>query len=155
MTAVSAGCGKVIVCADCVTLKFREAESPPPGKGLEAMTRNVPTVVMRLAGTVAVSCVLLEKTVAMAVSLKRTNEVLIKFVPVNVRLNAPPPAVAEVGLMLVRVGSGLLMLKVLVTGLAAAKLALPVWFAVIEQTPTVTSVTDAPVTVQIEVELLV
>ena len=45
-------------------------------------------------------------------------------------------------------------LNVWVTGVAAAKLALPGWFAVIEQTPTETSVTLDPATVQTGVELL-
>ena len=39
-------------------------------------------------------------------------------------------------------------LNVLITGVAAAKLPLPGWVAVIEQTPTETNVAEAPDTVQ-------
>ena len=45
-------------------------------------------------------------------------------------------------------------LNVRVTGVAAAKLALPAWFAVIEQIPTETSVTLELATVQTAGELL-
>ena len=46
-------------------------------------------------------------------------------------------------------------LKVFVTGVAAAKEALPAWFAVMEQTPVEMSVALVPLTVQTAVELLV
>ena len=45
-------------------------------------------------------------------------------------------------------------LNVLVTGVAAANVPLPAWLAVIEHTPTDTSVTFTPDTVQIAAELL-
>ena len=56
----------------------------------------------------AVSCVPLTKVVVLLLPLKRTTELLLKFVPVTVKVKVAPPAEALVGEMPVSVGTGLL-----------------------------------------------
>jgi len=57
--------------------------------------------------------VLLTKVVARSLPLNRTTELLLKFVPVTVRVKLPLPAVLVVGLMLLSVGVGLLTIKLI------------------------------------------
>lgn len=54
---------------------------------------------------------MLTKVVVRLLPLKRTTELLLKFVPVAVRVKKEPPAVLLVGLILLRVGVGLLTIK--------------------------------------------
>ena len=70
---------------------------PPPGVGLNTVTEAVPAVAMSLAGTAAVNCVAVPGVVTNAAPFHFTTEVLMKFVPVTVSVNAAPPAVAEDG----------------------------------------------------------
>jgi xanthosine utilization system XapX-like protein len=71
------------------------------------VTFTVPAVAMSVAGTLTVICVDVCVTgVSAGFVPKLTVELAIKFVPVRVRVNAAPPAVALVGLMEVRVGAG-------------------------------------------------
>jgi hypothetical protein len=85
---------------------------PPPGVGFTAVIEAVPGVAIRAAVTVAVSCVEETYVVANAVAFHFTVEVETKFVPVTVKVNCPPPAVAQVGLIEVVVGTGLLIVNV-------------------------------------------
>jgi hypothetical protein len=64
---------------------------------------------MSEAGTVAVSCVEETNVVVREVAPQRTVEVETKFVPVTVKVNCVPPAVAQLGLIEVIVGTGLLI----------------------------------------------
>src|SRR4029077_4942944 len=84
---------------------------PPPGVGFTTVTDAVPAVAMSEAGTVAVSCVEETNVVASEVAPQRTVEVETKFVPVTVKVNCGPPAVAQAGLIAVVVGTGLLMVN--------------------------------------------
>jgi hypothetical protein len=68
------------------------------------VTLTVPAVVIRLAGTAAVSFVALTKVVVRAVDPHPTVAPVTKFVPLTVSVKAAPPAVAELGLKLVMVG---------------------------------------------------
>ena len=63
-----------------------------------------PAVAIRDAGTVAVSCVEETNVVASGVPFQFTVEIAAKFVPFTVRVNCPPPAVAQVGLSELMVG---------------------------------------------------
>lgn len=74
------------------------AEVPPV---VLTVTLAVPAVVMRPAGTAAVSFVALTNVVVRAVEPHSTVAPLTKFVPLIVRVKAAPPAVAELGLRLV------------------------------------------------------
>ena len=75
------------------------------------MIDAVPAVAMRAAGTVAVSCVAETNVVVSAVAFHFTAEVETKFVPFTVKVNCEPPAVAQVGLVEVVAGTGLLMVN--------------------------------------------
>jgi hypothetical protein len=72
-------------------------EVPPAGVGVNTVTEAVPAVAMSLAGTAAVNCVALSGVVTSATPFHFTVEVLMKFVPVTVRVKPAPPAVAEEG----------------------------------------------------------
>src|SRR5262249_60476021 len=92
--------------------KFTAFEVPPPGAGLVTVTDAVPAFAILAAGTVTVSCVLLTKRVLFrAVPFQLTAEPLTKFVPLTVKLNCDPPAVALLGERLLMFGSGLLTVK--------------------------------------------
>jgi hypothetical protein len=70
----------------------------------------VPAVAIREAGTVAVSCVEEINVVANAVAFHFTVEVETKFVPFTVNANCAPPAVAQVGLSELIVGTALIVI---------------------------------------------
>ena len=61
---------------------------------------------MSLAGICAVSWAAEIKVVGRFDPFQRTSDELTKLVPVTVRVNAAPPAVAELGMRLIRVGAG-------------------------------------------------
>jgi len=85
---------------------------PPPGPGFTTVIEAVPGVAIRAAVTVAVSCVEETKVVVSAVAFHFTVEVETKFLPITVRVNCAPPAVAHVGLIELVVGTGLLIVNV-------------------------------------------
>jgi hypothetical protein len=80
--------------------------------GFITVTDAVPAVAMSLAGTEAVNSVPLKCFVVSPVPFHCTVEVETKFVPVTVRVNAAPPAVALAGESEVAVGDGLLTVNV-------------------------------------------
>ena len=82
---------------------------PPPGLGFTTVIDAVPAVATREAGTVAVSCVEETKLVARGAPFHFTVEVETNFVPFTVKLKSALPAVVQVGLIEVVVGTGLLM----------------------------------------------
>jgi len=92
-------------------LKTKFVEVPPPGVGLVTVTFALPEVVISEARIAAVSCVELTKVVVFALPLNFTAEVETKPVPLTVRVNAAPPAVAPVGESEVIFGDGLLTVK--------------------------------------------
>jgi hypothetical protein len=85
---------------------------PPPGVGFTTVTEAEPAVATREAGTVAVSWVAETNVVASAVPFQFTVEVETKLVPLTVKVKPPLPAVTQVGLIDVVVGTGLLMVNV-------------------------------------------
>jgi hypothetical protein len=76
-----AGESEVAVGTGLLMVKVRAADVPPPGEGLATVTETVPPVVMSLAGTVALSCVLLTSVVVSPVPFHCTTELETKFVP--------------------------------------------------------------------------
>jgi hypothetical protein len=72
---------------------------------LPTVIEAVPAVAIRAAGTVAVSCVPETKVVASGDPFQLTVEIAAKFVPFTVKVNCPPPAVAQVGLRVLMVGT--------------------------------------------------
>jgi len=73
----------------------------------------VPVEAMRLAGTAAVSCVELTLVVARAELFQFTTALESKLAPFTVSVNAEPPTVTEDGLMVVMLGAGSWIVKVL------------------------------------------
>ena len=85
---------------------------PPPGPGFNTVMESVPALAMSLAGILAVSRVLLTKLVFRFEPFTCTLAPLTKLLPLTVRVNAWPPALALVGEMLERPGTGLLTVNV-------------------------------------------
>jgi hypothetical protein len=111
-----------------LTVKLTELEDPPPGLGFVTNTIGVPAAAMALAGMETMICVAVtEVGTSPALVPKVTFELLMKFVPLIVSVNAAPPAVALVGEIVVTVGTGLLVAPVMVKATAAE--ALPVKLA--------------------------
>jgi hypothetical protein len=80
-----------------------------PPHGVTTVTEAVPALAMREAGTVAVSCVE-EPLVVSAVPFQFTVEPETKLVPFTVKVNPEPPAVAQVGLSELIVGTALIVI---------------------------------------------
>ena len=85
-------------------------ENPPPGAGFSMLMAAVPTVAVRDEGTDAVSWDVLTKVVARGVlrvvPLQWTIAPETKLEPLAVRVRVPPPTVADVGAIDVKVGNG-------------------------------------------------
>jgi hypothetical protein len=88
-------------------VKVWALEVPPPGEGLNTVTLAVPAVAMSEARIEAVSCVDETKLVLRSKPFHLTTEPEMKLVPLTMSVKAAPPAVAEVGLRFVVVGTGL------------------------------------------------
>ena len=72
--------------------------------GFLTWTMERPGEVMRLAGTLAVSCVAEANVVASGKEFHRTSAPELKFEPLRVIVNAGPPAAVEFGFKEVRTG---------------------------------------------------
>src|SRR5438477_23090 len=106
---VEVGLIEVMVGTGLLMLKVTALDVPPPGAGFTTVMDAVPALAIRAAGTVAVSCVALTYVVVSGLPFQFTVEPETKLVPFTVSVNCAPPAVAEVGLIEVIVGTGLLM----------------------------------------------
>jgi hypothetical protein len=102
----------VVVGTGLLTVSICEPDVPPPGPGFTTVIKSVPPTVISVAGMVTVIVVLEIKVVVSGVPLKSIVDEALKFVPVTVSVKDGPPAVVEVGLTLVVVGTGLLMVNV-------------------------------------------
>jgi hypothetical protein len=80
-----------------------------PPHGLTTVIEAVPGLAMRVADTVAVSCVEETNVVVSAAPLQFTIDVEMKFVPLTVNVNCESPAAAQVGLSEVMVGAALIV----------------------------------------------
>jgi len=109
--AAQAGLSELIV-GTALIVNVCAFEVPPPGAGFTTVMDAVPAVAMSAAGTVAVSCVEETNVVVSEVAPQRTVEVETKLVPVTVKVNCGPPAIAQVGLIEVIVGTALLIVNV-------------------------------------------
>ena len=88
-------------------LKDRAVEVPPPGVGVKTVTEVEPAVAMSPAAMVARSWVLLTKVVVRGAPFQLITEAVTKLLPVTVKLNPAPPAVALVGESVLSTGTGL------------------------------------------------
>ena len=89
-----------------VIVNVTEFEVPPPGDGLRTMTAALPALAMSVAEIDAVSWLALTNVVERFEPFQRTMDVEMKLLPLTVSVKPVPPAVAEVGLMLVMLGTG-------------------------------------------------
>lgn len=80
-----------------------------PPHGLTTVIEKVPAVAIRVADTVAVSCVEETNVVGSAAPLQFTVEVETKSVPFTVNVNCVSPALAQVGSSEVMVGAALIV----------------------------------------------
>jgi branched-subunit amino acid transport protein len=103
---------EVVVGTGLLTVRVCVPEVPPPGAGFTTVIESVPPTVMFPAGTVILIVVLEMKVVVNGTPLKSTVDDALKFVPVTVSVKLFPPAVVEVGLIKLAVGTGLLIVSV-------------------------------------------
>jgi hypothetical protein len=96
----------VSVGARLVMVKVCGLEVPPPGVGLNTVTFTEAPAATSLAEIAAVNCVALTNVVVRSDPPQRTLELEMKFEPVTVKVNAGSPALAPVGDMEVRTGTG-------------------------------------------------
>jgi len=97
--------------ATAETGRLTAFEVPPPGAGVFTVMGKSPTAAISLARICAVTCVALTNAVVRAAPLNRTTELLLKFVPLTVNVNAALPAVLLGGDNVVTVGTGLFTAK--------------------------------------------
>lgn len=88
-------------------VKFAPPDVPPPGGGVETVTVAVLAVAMSALLMTACNVELDTKVLERALPFHWMMEEEMKVEPVTVRVNAEPPAVAEVGLRDDRKGAGL------------------------------------------------
>src|SRR5207245_8994222 len=98
------------LAATCVAYMALVRSFDVPPHGVTTVIDAVPAVAMRAAGTVAVSCVAETNVVVSAVPFHLTVEPDAKLVPFTVSVNCGPPAVVQVGLSELIVGTALIVI---------------------------------------------
>src|SRR5579872_7114180 len=88
-------------------VKLTLPDVPPPGDGLNTVTRPVPAEAMSAAVMAACTCVALRNVVVRLEPFHLTTEPFMNPLPFTVRVNAAPPAVPLVGNSEVTEGTGL------------------------------------------------
>lgn len=91
--------------------KVSAVEAPPPGPGLNTVTRADPAEAMSAIVMVARSWLLPMKVVVRLEPFQRTTEPFRKFDPTTTRVKAASPAIALEGDIEESAGTGLLMVK--------------------------------------------
>jgi hypothetical protein len=126
----------LVITGVSAMVNVRAFDVPP--HGVTAVIEAVPAVAMRAAGTVAVSWVEEINVVASGLPFQFTAEPETKLVPLIVSVNCAPPAVAQVGLSELIVGTALSVIAsvalAVLQGLAPL-LAVMVTLVVPEMTP--------------------
>ena len=102
----------VVVGTGLLIVNVTEFDVPPAGGGLTTVMDAVPAVATLAAGTIAVSLIEDTNVVVRAEPFQLTVEVETNLVPFTVKVNCALPAVVEVGLIEVMVGTGLLIVRV-------------------------------------------
>jgi hypothetical protein len=106
LTVAPFGDNELIVGAGFVVANNRLPDVPPPGAGFVTFTIWDPPEATSEARIAAVTCVAFTNVVALAFPLKFTTDVLTKFVPFTVNVNAPEPVITPPGNNEVIVGEG-------------------------------------------------
>jgi len=96
----------VAVTLKSVIVNVSAFDVPPPGVGFTTVIAAVPELAMSAAVIAAVNEVALTNVVVRGLPFHCAVEPLMKFVPVNVSVNAAPPAPVNVGEIAVSVGTG-------------------------------------------------
>ena len=104
--AVTVCVGFGLVTEKSVMVRFTPLVVPPPGVGVTTVIAAVPDAAISATVIAAVNCVALTNVVARGLPLKFATDVLTKFVPVSVRVNAAAPALTVAGAIDVSVGTG-------------------------------------------------
>jgi len=111
-TVVQVGLIDVVVGTGLLIVNVTEFDVPPAGGGLTTVMDAVPAVATFAAGTIAVSLIEDTNVVVRTEPFQLTVEVETNLVPFTVKVNCALPAVVEVGLIEVMVGTGLLIVRV-------------------------------------------
>ena len=98
----------LVITGVSAIVNVRAFDVPP--HEVTTVIEAVPAVAMRAAGTVAVSCVAETNVVVSGVPFQFTVEPETKLVPFTVSVNCGPPAVAQVGLSELIVGTALIVI---------------------------------------------
>jgi hypothetical protein len=101
-----AGAIELSVGPGLLIINVTDDEVPPPGAGVKTVMSREPDEAMSVARIVAVSWVADTNVVVRLEPLTRTTELVVKPVPVAVRVKALPPADTVTGLMLESAGNG-------------------------------------------------
>jgi hypothetical protein len=110
--AVDVGLMEVRVGTALIMVKVADPEVPPPGVALVTVMGTVPPVVMLEEAIVVVSDDDETNVVAAAPPFQlMVDAPFTKLVPLTVSVKFPPPVVVDVGLMELRVGAGLRIVK--------------------------------------------
>ena len=96
---------ELVITGVAAIVKVAGLDVAPQLPGFATVMDAVPAVAIRAAVTVALSCVAETKVVVSDVPFHFTNEPETKFVPFTVKVNCAPPAVAQVGLSELMVGT--------------------------------------------------
>jgi hypothetical protein len=145
----------VAVTLKSVIVKFNEFDVPPPGVGFTTVIAAVPDAAMSAAVIAAVNCVELTNVVTRALPFHCATELLMKFVPVSVNVNAALPAPVDVGAITVSVGTGFAALMVNVSGFDVVPAGAPNGFTPPPRfTAGVNTVTEAEPTVAISAAVI-
>ena len=110
--AIQVGLIEVVVGTGLLIVNGTEFDVPPAGGGLTTVMDAVPPVATFAAGTIAVSLIEDTNVVVRTEPFQLTVEVETNLVPFTVKVNCALPAVVEVGLIEVMVGTGLLIVRV-------------------------------------------
>jgi hypothetical protein len=94
------------------TASVKAADVPPPGEGLNTVIERLAPVATSAAVIWAVNWLAFTNVVVRLLPLTRTTEPEMNLLPFNVKVNAALPAVTLVGVILVKVGCGLLTVRV-------------------------------------------
>jgi len=105
--------GVELETAKSAIVNVSAAEVPPPGNGLNTVTKMAPPVARSPVGTTAVTSVALTNVVVNATPFQSTTVPAKKFVPVSVSVKAALPAFAVVGESRPKVGNGSLIVNVI------------------------------------------
>jgi hypothetical protein len=100
----------VVTAGVFAMVSVTEVDVAPEHVGFTTVIEAVPALAMRMAGTVAVTCVEETNDVVSGEPFQFTVEVETKFVPFTVNVNCGPPGATQVGSIELMVGLALIVI---------------------------------------------